>query len=154
MKANSRNLLQEIEEIFSEAPSANQKAWGITNDFYHFILSHMEKEGISKADLAKKLGRSRSAISQMFNKNPNLTVRKMVGIADAVGLDIAIVPTELKQELSKKIEGKYFFVVVSAGSYRQDKVAKQNAITFQNGALNLEAHCSMVSKYKAIESLC
>ena len=153
MKENSKNSLQEIEEIFSEEPSANQKAWGIINDFYHFMLSHMEKEGISKADLANRLGRSRSAISQMFNKNPNLTVKKMVEIADAVGLDLTVMPTELKQEIGKRTE-KYVFVVANAGGYRQDRFAQNNSITFQDVFLNLAAQYSMVSKYKAIESLC
>ncbi|MDY0093668.1 MAG: helix-turn-helix transcriptional regulator [Candidatus Vecturithrix sp.] len=154
MKENSKNLLKEIEEIFSEEPSSNQKAWGIINDFYHFILSYMEKEGISKSDLAKKLGRSRSAISQMFSKNPNLTVKKMVEIADAVGLDVSIVPTELKQEFKKKIEESYIVVVASAGSYRQDHFEKNNnAIALQNGFFNWVAQYK-VSKFKAKESLC
>jgi len=87
MKKNLKSSLQEIEKIFSEEPSVNQKAWGIINDFYHLILSRMEEEGINKADLAKRLGRSRSAISQMFSKNPNLTIKKMVEIADSIGLD-------------------------------------------------------------------
>ena len=38
----------------------------------------MKKRKISKSSLAKKLGKSRSAVSQMFNKTPNITIKKMV----------------------------------------------------------------------------
>ncbi len=154
MKTNSKNLLQEIEEIFSEEPSVNQKAWGIINDFYHFILSRMEKEGISQADLAKRLGRSRSAISQMFNKTPNLTVKKMVEIADSIGLDLTVIPTELKKEIDKKAEEKYVVVLVNPGSYRQEQFTQNGATsTFPYGMHPIVAQCSMVSEYKAKEFL-
>lgn len=153
MKKNSKNLLQEIEEIFSEEPSINQKAWGIINDFYHFILSRMEQDGISKADLAKRLGRSRSAISQMFNKSPNLTVKKMVEIADSVGLDLSVIPTELKKEIGKKAEEKYFFVLVNPGSYKQDRLTINDTSTITNNLSYIFAKCDNVPKYRLKEIL-
>jgi len=55
----------------------------------------MEKNKITKADLARKLGKSRAAISPMINKTPNITVIKMVEIADAVGIDLSVVPREI-----------------------------------------------------------
>jgi transcriptional regulator with XRE-family HTH domain len=81
---------KDVEDFFASPPSANEKAWGIIHDFYHMILTHMEKQGISKSDLAKRLGKSRSAITQMINKTPNITLKKMVEIADAIGVDIRI----------------------------------------------------------------
>jgi transcriptional regulator with XRE-family HTH domain len=143
--------LQEIEKIFSEEPSINQKAWGIINDFYHLILSGMEKEGINKSDLAKRLGRTRSAISQMFNKNPNLTIKKMVEIADSVGLDLAIIPTELKKEIGK-VQEKYIFIFSDPAGYRQDQFSQNDTTTFPYGIhQGIIAQCSMASKYKTKE---
>jgi len=153
MKKNSKNLLKEIEEIFSEKPSINQKAWGIINDFYHLILSRMEKEGISKADLAKRLGRSRSAISQMFNKTPNLTVKKMVEIADSVGLDLTVIPTELKKEIGKKAEEQYVVVLVNPGSYRQDQFTHNDTSTITNSLNYIIAKCNSVPQYRSKEIL-
>jgi hypothetical protein len=63
------------------------------------VLSYMEEEGISKADLAKRLGKTRSAVTQMFNKTPNITIKKMVEIADAIGIDIE--PNSPQIHLSK-----------------------------------------------------
>lgn len=90
MKKSSKNILKEINDFFAEAPTSNQKAWGLIHDFYHLVLTYMEVKNISKADLAKRLNKSRSAISQMFNKTPNITIKKMVEIADAIGIEIRI----------------------------------------------------------------
>jgi transcriptional regulator with XRE-family HTH domain len=151
MKKNLKSSLQEIEKIFSEEPSINQKAWGIINDFYHLILSRMENEGISKSDLAKRLGRTRSAISQMFNKNPNLTIKKMVEIADAIGLDLSIIPTELKKELGK-VQEKYVFVYGDSASYREEQFPQNNATIFQYGIhQGIIKKCSTLSKFKPKE---
>ena len=73
------------------------------NEFYHLVLTYMEREDISKADLARRLGKSRAAITQMFNKTPNITVKKMIAIADAIGLDLHISASPL-QEGSKSVQ--------------------------------------------------
>lgn len=101
MKKNSKNslkkdeLIKKFESVFTKPPSSNQKAWGIINDFYHMVLSNMEKKNISRADLARKIGKTRSYVTQMLNKTPNLTVRKMVEIADAVDLDLILTSNQV-----------------------------------------------------------
>lgn len=145
MKENSKNLLHEIDEIFSKEPSLNQKAWGLINDFYHSILSRMENEDISRADLAKRLGKSRSAISQMFNKNPNLTIKKMVEIADSIGLDITIVPTEIKKEIDKKTKEKYIFVLVNPGSYRQEQITDNKIFPMDSYVKLITSKCNVAT---------
>jgi len=105
MKESSKDIYKEIDDFFSSSPSVNQKAWGMINEFYHLILTHMEKNNITRADLSRKLGKSRSAISQLFNKTPNITVRKMVEIAEAINLDIHI--------LSEKTLYKPIFIKIS-----------------------------------------
>ena len=95
MKKNSKKLYKDAHEFFESAPSINQKAWGLINQFYHMVLTYMHDKKIKQSDLAQKLGKSRSAISQMFNKTPNLTIRKMVEIADAIGMDIQLISTQL-----------------------------------------------------------
>ena len=87
---HSHDTYKDVEDFFASPPSANEKAWGMIHDFYHMMLTYMEEQGISKADLAKRLGRSRSAITQMFQKTPNITIKKMVEIADAIGLDMQL----------------------------------------------------------------
>jgi transcriptional regulator with XRE-family HTH domain len=99
MNKNSKNSYKDIDEFFLVKPTPNQKAWSIIHEFYHIVLSHMEKNNISKADLARKLGKSRASITQMFNKTPNITVKKMIEIADAIGIDLKISTTEANKNI-------------------------------------------------------
>ena len=79
------------QEKFARKPTVGQKAWGLIHKFYSVILDNMERESINKSELAKRLGISRSAVTQMFNKTPNVSVRKMVEIADAVGVELDLI---------------------------------------------------------------
>jgi len=111
MKKNSRNTLQDINDFFGSPPTSNQKAWGIINDFYDLALTYMKEskpKEITKAELARRLGKSRSAISQMFNKTPNLTIKKMCEIADAIGFDFNLYSDEV---FPKEEKVKYVYVV-------------------------------------------
>lgn len=90
MNTPIENMFSEVETFFESPATAEEKAWGMIHDFYHLVLTYMEEQQISKADLSKRLGKSRSAISQMFNKTPNISLKKMVEIADAIGLDLRI----------------------------------------------------------------
>ncbi len=87
---NSNHSLQELNDLFAKPANADQKAWDLIYDFYHIILTCMENKNISRSDLSKKLGKSRAAISKMLNKTPNITVKKMVQLADAVGVDLKL----------------------------------------------------------------
>jgi len=120
MKKNLKNISKDIDKLFDQPPNANQKAWGIINEFYHLILAEMENQNISKAKLAQKLGKSRSAISQMFNKTPNITVRKMVEIADSIGLDIDVVPSHVKKKIGKKMEKVYVLINTSNAYFAKE----------------------------------
>ena len=150
MKKNSKDIsqkIQEIDEIFSRPPTTNQKAWGMINDFYNFILFHMEENKISKSDLAKKLGKSRSAISQMFNKTPNITVRKMVEIADSVGLDISIMPRELKTNSRKNKQIEYKILLVTLGGYKRKEVTGQSMLKIGATRDYLNISCNKLGGY-------
>jgi len=117
MKKSSKNIYKEIDNFFSTSPTSNQKAWGIINEFYHLLLSYMEENNISKAELARKLGKSRSAISQMFNKTPNITLKKMVEISDAVGLEFSLIPNKsLKQKIDKETRTIHIHINVNESS--------------------------------------
>lgn len=98
MKTPINEICQNVEEFFSSPATAEEKAWGVIHDFYHLLLTYMEAQHISKADLSKRLGKSRSAVTQMFNKTPNISLKKMVEIAEAIGLDIRITSPQVEQE--------------------------------------------------------
>ncbi|MBC8385880.1 MAG: helix-turn-helix transcriptional regulator [Candidatus Cloacimonetes bacterium] len=93
MKKNLKDLSEEIkefEDFFEKKPDSGEKAWGLIHDFYNDILSYMESNNIKKSDLAAKLNVSRPAVSKIFSETPNISVKRMVEIADAVGMEIKI----------------------------------------------------------------
>jgi transcriptional regulator with XRE-family HTH domain len=110
MKKNLEDLYKEIDDFFSSPPTVGEKAWGIIHDFYHLALTYMEEKNITRADLARRLGKSRAAVSHMFNKTPNITVKKMIEIADAIGIDIHL--TTRKIGKYHEPEKEYIFVPI------------------------------------------
>ena len=65
-------------------PSTNQKAWGFINEFYHVLLTHSEKMNIDEKALKKKFGKN------IYDLKPNVSIKKLIEIADFVGVDIHI----------------------------------------------------------------
>lgn len=97
MKKPLRDIEKNVNDRLQAELSVEDKAWDIIFEFYHQILTKMEKHNISQADLARKLGKSRSAVSQLLNKTPNISIRRMVEIADAVGLEFTLTPVKHKR---------------------------------------------------------
>lgn len=94
MKKPLKDIEKKVNDRLHAEMTAEDKAWDIIFDFYHHVLSRMEEQGMTQADLARKLGKSRSAISQLLNKTPNISVIRMVEIADAIGLEFALLPVK------------------------------------------------------------
>lgn len=138
MKRNSKNntvpIADEFADFFSTEPDANEKAWGLIHDFYHGILSYMGKNNISRSDLAKKLNLTRPAISQMFNKTPNVTLKKMVEIADALNQNLKIsfetIGSNIQETDIRPIKASF----VSAGA--SDVLSGENGNIFKDQGVN------------------
>jgi transcriptional regulator with XRE-family HTH domain len=64
----------------------------------------MEREKIKPIDIAKKMNKSRSWVSQLFNKKPNISLYKMVEIADAVGIDLEIFSEQVPFDYDKRVK--------------------------------------------------
>jgi transcriptional regulator with XRE-family HTH domain len=135
---HSKHTFKKIDDFFAQPPSTNQKAWGLIHDFYDLILNHMEKNDITKASLAQRLGKSRSAISQMLNQTPNITIKKMVEIAEAVGLDIRIATHERKADKPVKHLETMISVSVLSDTMVLIDVGKKSLYQYQQ---QIMAHC-------------
>jgi transcriptional regulator with XRE-family HTH domain len=147
MQQHSNDLFKEIDDFFGSPPTVNQKAWGVINEFYHLILTYMEEHNISRADLARRLGKSRSAITQMFNKTPNMTIKRMVEIAEAIGIEIHIASSQIHQEEwkedRKQMETQYIYIPYHADMWLDTQMpssTKENRyVNFQKGDVLLKA---------------
>lgn len=54
------------------------------------ILAAMRAKGMSRSDLAGKLGTSKAAVSKLLNDGSNITVKRLLKISIAVGYDLNI----------------------------------------------------------------
>jgi len=137
----NKNLKESINSVFGGKPSANQKAWGIINQFYHMVIIKMEEDNITRAELARNLGKSRAAISQMFNKTPNISIKKMIEIAEAVNLEINLTNDLFLQEKQIKEIKKYVFIPIDR--FEKESIDKKCKIIHldQNMKSNYSVEC-------------
>lgn len=49
------------------------------------LCEAMDRDGVSRADLARELGKTRGFVSQILDGERNLTLRTVAGVADALG---------------------------------------------------------------------
>jgi transcriptional regulator with XRE-family HTH domain len=59
-------------------------------DLSEQILAILSQEGLSRADLAARLGVSRQYVSKLINRTPNLTLRSLAEIAAALGRQVTV----------------------------------------------------------------
>lgn len=66
--------------------------FGMFMEFCEVVLAEMEKQKITRAELARRMGVSRAYVSKLF-KGCNMTVDSMAKVALALGYGIKINPT-------------------------------------------------------------
>lgn len=54
------------------------------------IATLMEQQGLSQADLAKRLGRSRAWISQLLSGRTNMTIRTLAELVYELGAEVKL----------------------------------------------------------------
>ena len=86
-----KKITKEFQRLLEELKDDPEfKLEGLMLEINEDICRFMEKRGITRAELAEKLGTSRAYITKMLNGNPNLTLRSLVNIAHALECDINI----------------------------------------------------------------
>lgn len=65
------------------------------------ISAAMNSQGITKAELARRLGKSRAWVTQMLNGSANLTLRTLAEVFFALGTDVRLaMPSDIHTPLS------------------------------------------------------
>src|SRR5438445_1681053 len=65
------------------------------------ICQLMRDQGLSRADVAARLGVSRAYVTKVLNGNPNLTIKTLLKLSDALGRELVIhVPSPVNRKLS------------------------------------------------------
>src|SRR5208283_4482704 len=58
----------------------------------------LEKEKVSRKELAERLGKSKGFVSQLLNGGRNLTLRTVADILHVLGYKVSLTPQKLRQE--------------------------------------------------------
>lgn len=79
---------------------------GLVTEAGEFIARLMQEQGVTKAELARRLGRSRAYITQMVSGSANLTVRTLAEVAYALGAEVKLeaVPVEAREREQARAE--------------------------------------------------
>jgi transcriptional regulator with XRE-family HTH domain len=91
-----------FKDAYDEAKDTFEfKLEGLELEITETILGIMDEKGISRSELAKKLGVSKASITKLLNNGSNMTLRRLLSIADALkcNVEINLLPTE---ELSEE----------------------------------------------------
>jgi transcriptional regulator with XRE-family HTH domain len=56
----------------------------IQNEIYRELVTYMEKEGLNRKELAKRLGVSKGYVSQILNGDCNFSLKKLIKLALAI----------------------------------------------------------------------
>lgn len=65
--------------------------------FTERILEIMEEKGVSRAELAKRLKVSGPAVSKLFNKPANITLKRALSIAEALSCEVNVSVVDVGQ---------------------------------------------------------
>ena len=83
------DILDQLNELISdEASHLEYKHELAISAFTNEIARLMADQGLSQSDLARRLGVSRSHVSQLLQHRSSPTLRTMVQIANALGCDV------------------------------------------------------------------
>lgn len=85
-----------IDQMESDRQHQDFRIEKILLNFTAEICARMEELNINRAELAKRLGRSRAFVSKVMNCNHNITLKTMDSISNALGMEIGIQVYEKK----------------------------------------------------------
>jgi transcriptional regulator with XRE-family HTH domain len=88
------------EELERARDTFEYKLEGLELELTEKVLEIMEQKNISRSQLAELLGVSKAAVSKLFNNGSNMTLKRLLTIAEALGQDLRVdlLPQERKTE--------------------------------------------------------
>ena len=89
-------------EILMESPEYRRlyAIEGLVTDAAELVARLMEEQGVTKAELARRLGKSRARITQLLSGKANMTIRTFAELAYVLGaeVDLAVQPRGKSKE--------------------------------------------------------
>lgn len=110
--------------------SFDYKLEGLELHFTEKILAIMKERGMSRSELAKKMGTSNAYISKLFKNGSNLTLKSMLALVEAIDcfikLDVVEKTSSYKTESYSTIQQGLYYPI-QADDYHWDTEDFKNA---------------------------
>jgi len=80
-----------FKEVLEEAEGTFEyKLEGLELEVTERILQAMEEQGISRSELARRLNVSKAAVSKLLNDGSNMTLKRLLAVAEALGHELRV----------------------------------------------------------------
>jgi transcriptional regulator with XRE-family HTH domain len=91
MDSGMRRNLERYGELFNRA-EASTEYWSeaAAHELIRELESRMERQGISRAELARRLGTSKAYVTKVLGGNVNFTLATMARLAEALGAELHV----------------------------------------------------------------
>ncbi len=80
------------------------------------IVALLEEQGVTRQDLAARLGKSKGFISQLLSGERNMTLRTLADLGHALGRSFSVVPSAASSSMPDADALRVFFAPFSATS--------------------------------------
>jgi len=115
-KINSKEAIKLALTPIDENEQIEFDAIGIQLTFLFKVQDIMDKKGISRSDLAEKMGTSRAYITQLFGAKKFINMKTIAKLQKILDIKVKIDPFEVKSK-HKKINGNDAFVAEQKKEY-------------------------------------
>lgn len=78
----------DLTSFLEENETPNTRAYTHALDLAYLFVDEMERQGLSKKELAEKMGIGQSRLSNLLNTQPNMTLETIAQFELALGVDL------------------------------------------------------------------
>ena len=78
------------EELERARDTFEYKLEGLELEVTERILQVMQEQGITRTELARRLGVSKAAVSKLLNDGSNMTLKRLLAVAEALNYELRI----------------------------------------------------------------
>lgn len=78
----------DLSKFYEETETPETKAYDHALEIEHIVAEEMLKQGLSKTELAKRMGVTVQRLSKLLNTRPNMTLASIAKLELALGADI------------------------------------------------------------------
>ena len=79
----------DLSDFYKETETSETRAYEHALDIEFIVHREMQRQGLTKSDLAKRMDISLPSLSKLLNSQPNLTLKTIARFELALGIEIA-----------------------------------------------------------------